>query len=94
VAIKKTLDKRAQTYGDFGRGSMLNVGIMMSIRGRYRDTHEDIDMPDLLEYYISTIVNKLSRIAVTPDHIDSWHDIAGYATLVEKELRNAQSKQK
>jgi len=25
------------------------------------------------------VVNKLSRLAVTPDHIDTWHDISVYA---------------
>ena len=38
------------------------------------------------------ILNKLARILGDPKHIDSWRDIAGYATLVvdylEKEKSN------
>ena len=33
------------------------------------------------------ITNKMARIVNgDPNYIDNWHDIAGYATLVEQEL--------
>jgi len=35
------------------------------------------------------IAHKIARIINgDPNHLDSWHDIAGYATLVEQELKN------
>lgn len=40
---------------------------------------------------LSMIFSKIARILNgDPDHIDSWHDIAGYATLVEDRLRKEQ----
>jgi hypothetical protein len=35
---------------------------------------------------LDMIASKLSRIMCNPNHKDSWHDIAGYATLVEETL--------
>lgn len=36
---------------------------------------------------IDMILHKLARIACgDPNYVDNWHDIAGYATLVEREL--------
>ena len=40
--------------------------------------------------YLSKIVMKLSRLAISPDHVDSWTDIAGYARLVEIQLTKEQ----
>ena len=39
---------------------------------------------DSLQYQLSfsKIIFKLSRLATSPDHIDSWKDIAGYAYLM------------
>ena len=35
------------------------------------------------------IAVKISRILTgDPSHADNWHDIAGYATLVERRLNN------
>ena len=37
---------------------------------------------------LDMIVHKIARILNgDPNHVDSWHDIAGYATLVELELK-------
>lgn len=36
---------------------------------------------------LDMIANKQSRILNgNPDHADSWHDIAGYSTLAEREI--------
>ena len=36
---------------------------------------------------LDMICNKMARIVNgDPNYIDNWHDIAGYATLVEQEL--------
>jgi len=40
---------------------------------------------------LRVIVDKLARILNgDPDYIDSWHDLCGYATLVEQRLRKQQ----
>ena len=65
---------------------------MIKICIRYAYVNK-IQMLPLHEHYIRDIVNKLSRIAVTPNHIDSWRDISGYAALIadvlEKEKNHA-----
>lgn len=38
------------------------------------------------------IMNKLFRILATPNHLDSWKDIAGYAQLVVNDLESERSK--
>mgnify|MGYP003642310019 CR=1 FL=1 len=93
MSVEDTLEERAKTYGDFGGGIALHALIMGAICQRYSSEQHGMDMPEIDKANISMNVMKLTRLSVTPDHIDSWHDIAGYATLVEKELRkNAKSK--
>ena len=38
------------------------------------------------------IMNKLARLLETPDHIDSWRDIEGYARLVREDLEAKHAK--
>ena len=35
-------------------------------------------------------INKLVRLMTTPNHLDSWEDLAGYATLVSEDIRSQQ----
>jgi hypothetical protein len=90
--IKDTFADRASVYGNFRLGSQVEAEIMKTIRDRY-ETEHGYKINPVYDTWINHIAIKLSRISMTPDHVDSWHDIAGYATLVEKELRkNAKSK--
>jgi hypothetical protein len=85
--LKNTLKERGEVYGDYAGGTLLRTDIMTMILER----HEEVNgrpMDKVLRMFILDIVNKLSRLAITPDHIDSWHDIAGYATLTEEALKN------
>ena len=78
--VDKTLKQRRKTYGDFGNLSMIANNLKACMRAsdgwiRLEPAHKEaLDM----------IVHKIARIINgDPNHIDSWHDIAGYATLVE-----------
>lgn len=83
--VNSTLKQRGTIYGDYEGGSVFRASMMDLITRRYRTVHgEDMSSLDVIHVY--DIVNKLSRLAVTPDHIDTWHDIAGYALLVEEAL--------
>ena len=84
--IDNTLEKRNSKYGSYEDGVILRVDIMTLIKCHYRSINV-IDMDPLIESMISDVVNKLVRIAVTPTHIDSWHDIQGYSKLIENYLR-------
>lgn len=88
----QVLEQRGEVYGDFAEGVWLETYIIESIKDRYL-AHHGIDMPPVSVMYISKIAMKLARLSVSPTHIDSWTDIAGYARLVEiqltKEVTNA-----
>ena len=91
--INEILKIRGNVYGDYKGGVELRATIIESILNRYYAIHAKT-MPQNLIFCIWDIVNKLSRLAVTPDHLDSWKDISGYAKLtyeyLEKEKKKCQ----
>ena len=87
--VNETLKERGKVYGDYKGGSEFRANVMELIVDRYAKVNHG-GMPAIHMVYVYDIVNKLSRLAVTPYHIDTWHEIAGYATLVEKAFRKAE----
>ena len=83
--IDEVLQDRQEVYGDFFEGITCEAQILEIIKGRYFD-HYKLPLPPIYYLFFSKIVMKLSRLAVSPDHVDSWTDIAGYARLVELHL--------
>lgn len=84
--INKTLDERGARYGTYmnvAKTSQLLKEILAQAMNENpnevsHDVNESLDM----------ICNKLSRIVNgDPNYDDSWHDIAGYATLISERLR-------
>lgn len=93
----EVLQERGQNYGDFGSGARLEAALLdLLINNHITQSGKMLQTEHVI--WFSKIVMKLSRLLVTPDHIDSWTDIAGYGRLVEieltkqKENQNAQSK--
>jgi len=82
--IEQTKIERNAVYGDYKGGSTFRSGVMSIIRDRYVLTNNGATLHPFYEVMIFDIVNKLSRIAVTPSHLDSWHDISVYANLAEE----------
>jgi hypothetical protein len=83
--IDETLDERAQDYGKFKDGAALMQGIkrLLADHARVHDKTFADDQWEALEM----IVHKIARIVNgNPDKVDSWVDIAGYATLVADRL--------
>jgi hypothetical protein len=81
----QVLEQRGEVYGDFFEGVSLEAVILENIKDRYRKAH-NAEMDPVHVIYLSKIAMKLSRLAVSPSHVDSWTDIAGYARLVELQL--------
>jgi hypothetical protein len=80
--VEATLAERQNQYGDFKDVAHLSQGLqsLLSV-GNFSDTQQEA---------IQMICSKLARLACgDADHVDSWHDIAGYATLVVKDLESA-----
>lgn len=87
--VEETLESRGEIYGDYLGGTVFRTEVMAAIRERYM-ANTGFPMPRLYQTMIFDIVNKLSRLAVTPNHIDTVHDIIGYAKLYEEVLQNAE----
>lgn len=81
--IQKTLAERATTYGSFKDVATLS----QSLQATMRNSKNWGSMQNEMREALQTISSKIARILNgDPEHVDSWHDIAGYATLVEKSL--------
>ena len=83
--LENTLKEREHVYGDYRGDVETKMKIMDAILNRYYEVNGQA-MPAKHMEYIHPIVMKLVRIAASPTHTDSWHDIAGYATLTESIL--------
>lgn len=79
--VEATLAERQNQYGDFSKvaGVSQHLQSLLSV-GNFSDTQQEA---------IQMICSKLARLACgDADHVDSWHDIAGYATLIVKDLES------
>jgi len=83
--VNATLVERGNRYGSFtGHAAVTQdlkniIKFHLNSRNKklYDDQQEALDM----------ICHKIGRIINgDPDYADSWHDIAGYASLVDKRL--------
>jgi hypothetical protein len=85
--VNETLDQRGRRYGEYANVSSTSQDLKMIVRG---GANYHMLEPEMLES-LDLICNKISRV-VNGDcnYIDSWHDIAGYAKLVEDKLNKEQ----
>ncbi len=78
--IEEILKDRGNIYGDF----TMNLHARADIMGRLREVHFEKNKTQMLDadyQAINDIVIKLVRLAATPNHVDSFVDIAGYSKL-------------
>ena len=82
--VAKTLEDRDREYGKFS-----SVANMAQELKRTVDMYDKGDLDNDQREAIDMILLKISRIINgNPKNIDSWHDVAGYATLIENRLLN------
>lgn len=86
--VTNTLQERGNRYGEFHEQSNYAQDMKAILRRSpnwatmTNDQREGLDM----------IANKIARILNgDPNYADSWHDIAGYAQLVEKRIEELQA---
>lgn len=85
--IENTLQERETRYGEYMEVAAIaqNLKFVMQQTANWNSLE-----PDQMES-LDMIANKIGRILNgDPNYDDSWHDIAGYATLVADRLRKAQ----
>lgn len=84
-SIEDTLTERGGRYGDFFGHAMVAMSLKRVIEANLASRKKRL--ADDQQQALDTICDKIARIINgDPNYIDNWHDIAGYATLVEKRL--------
>ena len=81
--VDTTLEQRGYRYGPFSGHAEMTMKLMRQMQcGRQWDYLNDSQQEAL-----HMIAHKIGRILNgDPNYADSWHDIAGYATLVDNQL--------
>ena len=82
--VRQTLKTRQDQYGSFEDVAMFTEQMVDVMRKGY---YEKLAYNQKMALYM--ICSKMARIVNgNPNHKDSWHDIAGYATLIDNELES------
>lgn len=82
MSIDKTLKQRQKTHGDFKTHAQISQELK-AVLWKYDYQNLSPEQCEALEM----IAHKIARILNgNANHVDHWHDIAGYATLVENSL--------
>lgn len=87
-SIEQTLQERGNRYGEFKSHAWITQGIKHTMQAspKWLDLQDDqMEALDMIAHKIGRILNG------DPDYIDSWHDIIGYARLVEQRLIKEQA---
>jgi hypothetical protein len=83
--IDTTLNERGARYGTFQGHAEVTQGIKRLMANELAKRNKTVS--DTQWEALEMIAHKIGRIINgDPDYADHWHDIAGYATLVDKEL--------
>ena len=87
-SIAETINERESTHGNFYTMACTTQWMKSLLRQGKNWEDMSLDQHEALEM----IVHKISRIlSGDNNHVDSWHDIAGYATLIELRLEEAKN---
>jgi hypothetical protein len=83
MSVDATLTTRAGTYGKFQRNAAISQSLKYVARSSDNWDRLEGDQQESLDQMFSKIGRLLTG---DPNHYDSWHDLAGYATLVAERL--------
>ena len=82
--IEEILAEREKTHGDF----RTHAAITDAIKYHMHNSSKWDYLSSIQREALDMTAHKIGRIlAGDPDHKDHWDDIAGYATLVARELK-------
>lgn len=86
--IQETLAEREGIYGDYKQVANLTRGLLANMEY----SKNWAELYPFQQEALHMIASKIARI-LEGDHeyVDSWHDVAGYATLVEQCLKRRQT---
>jgi hypothetical protein len=86
MSVEKTLEERGSRYGTFQNHAKIAQAIQDIMREQNNWEYLEADERQAL----TVISDKIARILNAPAgtvYSDSWHDIAGYALLVDRRLK-------
>lgn len=90
MSVEKTLEERGSRYGKFIDHAEIAQGLQAVIQRAPKWQLLDYDMRQALV----VITDKIARILNgDPYYADNWHDIQGYAQLVEKRILDLENKE-
>jgi hypothetical protein len=82
-AVEQTLAERGKRYGDFS----VHASICQQLKECMYMTEGWTGLSAVQRQALDVIADKIARIlSGDPDYADNWHDIQGYAKLVEDRL--------
>lgn len=83
MSVETTLQERGSRYGKFEG----HADVAQNLKAVIYQNPDYIKLNNSQRESLDMIFHKVGRIINgDPNYADSWHDIAGYATLVEKQL--------
>jgi hypothetical protein len=88
MSVEQTLEERGKRYGEFPDHAIVTQTLKRVIAEEL-NLRNKVLAPDQQEA-LDMICHKIGRIVNgDADYADSWHDIAGYAKLVDDRLTKA-----
>lgn len=99
MSIETTLAERGKRYGDFSDHARISQALQVVMR-EFCVVQDDVKaagsggsvrpwdhLPAIHRQALTVIADKIARIlSGDPNYADNWHDIQGYAKLVEERL--------
>lgn len=82
-AVTETLAQRGERYGEFDEFAT----ICQQLKNTAHSAPKWAEMPYDCREAVDMILHKISRVLNgDPNYSDNWHDIQGYAKLVEQRI--------
>ena len=89
MEIEKTLKERKSNYGEFRE----NADVAQLLKNVMKNGSSWCQTNNIQREALDLIALKISRIVTgNPSYEDNWHDIAGYAKLVENNINEIRNK--
>jgi hypothetical protein len=87
--LDNTLEERGTRYGEL----IDNGGVAQALKKVFRAAPNWSRLAADQQEALDQIASKVSRaLTGDPEYSDNWHDIAGYATLVDERLSRPKAK--
>ena len=87
MGVQQTLDERGSRYGDFSHHAAIAQELQDAMRRAEKHGGDWERLSPVQKQALTVIADKIARIlSGDPNYADNWHDIQGYAKLVEDRL--------